>query len=215
MNIDQAIKDMKQSVNKEVSPKEVTAIQETPKEVIEVEDKKIGRPTKVTEAMQKRLVKLAEELFFIRSVAGEADLSVDTIERHLQDDRFKPFALLYTHALNKFIAHHQRLLMEYSKDKKMKDWRAEAHILTLCDKEFSERKYLTEAVSNQDAKILLMIKAEQLTIAGQQGQEMLKTVNPTPLQPNKISLLPFNTNKVEKSINKGKKKKTKAKKVSV
>ena len=99
-------------------------------------------------------------------------------------------------------------MMEYSKDKKTKDWRAEAHILTLCDKEYSERKYLTEAVSNQDAKILLLIKAEQLTLASQEGMKMLKgvkTLIDTPSKPESISLLPFDSKEVEQSIKDSKK----------
>jgi len=221
--IDQAIKDMKQSLNKsspgspisEPSNKEVRAIEVVTKEIEPVKPKEIGRPTKMTEAMQSKLIKLAEELFFIRSVAGEAGISVDTIERHLKDKDYEAFAVSYTYALNRFIAYHQRLMMEYAQDKKYKDWRAEAHILTLTDKEFSERKYLTDAISNQDAKIMLLIKAEQLTLASKAGMEMLKdvkTVNITEIQPEKISLLPFDTKEVEQSIKKGKKRKLKASK---
>ena len=170
--------------------------------------KKAGRPTIMTEEMQKRIIDLAEEYFFIRSIAGKAGVSVDTIERELvgrsdeNREANKDFALAFAYARNKFIAYHQQKMMEYATNKREADWRAEAHILTLCDKEFSERKYLTEAVANQDAKILMLIKAEKLTIASQQGQEMLKTVIDTPLQGQEaISLLPF---KPEDPKNKGK-----------
>ena len=199
--IDQALIDMKQAIspiNKEVI--------EASKEV--VVKKRAGRPTKMTPGMQDKLIKLAGELFFIRSIAGEAGISVDTIERHLKDKGFVDFAVSYTYALNSFIAKHQRLMMEYSKDKKTKDWRAEAHILTLCDKEYSERKYLTEAVSNQDAKILLLIKAEQLTLASQEGMKMLKgvkTLIDTPSKPESIPLLPFDSKEVRQSIKDSKK----------
>lgn len=203
--IDQAIKDMKQAIspiNKEV----IEVVSKESKEV--VVKKRAGRPTKMTPGMQDKLIKLAGELFFIRSVAGEAEISVDTIERHLKDKGFIDFAVSYTYALNSFIAKHQRLMMEYSKDKKTKDWRAEAHILTLCDKEYSERKYLTEAVSNQDAKILLLIKAEQLTLASQEGLKMLKgvkTLIDTPSKPESIPLLPFDSKEVRQSIKDSKK----------
>ena len=203
--IDQALKDMKQAISpgNSVNNKEVMEV--VSKEVVE---NKAGRPTKMTPGMQNKLIKLAGELFFIRSVAGEAGISVDTIERHLKDKGFIDFAVSYTYALNSFIAHHQRLMMKYSKDKKTKDWRAEAHILTLCDKEYSERKYLTEAVANQDAKILLLIKAEQLTLASQEGMKMLKgvkTLQHTPSKPESVPLLPFDSKEVKQSIKDSKK----------
>ena len=202
-NLDKAIKAMNESVsNKEVI--DIVPVKEV---------KKAGRPKLIDKAMEKRLIKLAEELFFIRSIAGEAGISVDTIERELrgrsdENREFnEEFALSFVYAQNKFIAYHQRLMMKYAKDKKTKDWRAEAHILTLCDKEFSERKYLTEAVANQDAKILMLIKAEQLTIATKEGKGMLEKVINTPSQgEEEVSLLPF---KPEDPKNKGKAKKTK------
>ena len=200
--LDKAIEDM----NLAVIP-----VSSESNKVIEIEDKtvkKVGRPTLMTDQMQKKVIKLAEELFFIRAIAGEAGVSVDTIERYLKHEDYKPFTLAFAYAQNKFIAFHQRLLMQYSKDKKTKDWRAEAHILTLCDKEYSERKYLTDAVTNQDAKIIMMIKAEQLNIAGQKGAKMLDNVVNTPLQDEPISLLPF---KEEDPKNKGKPKKGKNK----
>ena len=178
----------------------------TPEAVLKpVEVKAVGRPTKMTDQMKEKVIELAEEYFFIRSIAGKAGVSVDTIERELRGrsdenrEGNEEFALSFAYARNKFIAFHQDLLMKYASDKREKDWRAEAHILTLCDKEFSERKYLTEAVANQDAKILMLIKAEQLTIASKEGKEMLKTVDTTLLQPETISLLPFNPQEVEKS----------------
>ena len=195
--------------NKVVTVKAIEPVQE---------DKAIGRPKLIDMAMQIKLVKLAEELFFIRAISGEAGISVDTIERELKGrsdenrEGNKPFALAFAYAQNKFIAFHQRLMMKYATDKREKDWRAEAHILTLCDREYSERKYLTEAVSNQDAKILMLIKAEQLTIATKEGKKMLETVIDTPLQGEEaISLLPF---KPEDKKNKGKAKKVKNKGVN-
>lgn len=219
-DIRNAINEMNKAIEVEASKEVITAGEIDATEVettlmspftpkMSSETPKIGRPTKMTEAMQAILIKLAEELFFIRSVAGEAGISVDTIDRHLKDERFKPFASLYTHALNKFIAYHQRLLIQYSKDKKTKDWRAEKYILTIADKEYSERKYLTDAVSNQDAKINMLINAEKLTLAVQEGSKMLKEVDITPSQ-EKIGLLPFNEKKIKQSTKAGKKKRPSA-----
>ena len=198
MNIDQAIKDMKQSINKEVSPNEVEA-KDTPG--------KAGRPKVIDKVMEAKLIRLAEEYFFIRSIAGKAGISHKTIERYISDPGNIDFVSSFTQARDKWITDKQTKLETYASDKKTADWRAMQYLLTIADKEYSERKYLTDAVSNQDAKILLMIKAEQLTIASQAGNKMLESVIDTPLQSNKISLLPFNANKVAKASNKGKKKK--------
>ena len=187
-----------EAMNKAVSNKEVTDI------VPVKEVKKAGRPKLIDKAMEVRLIKLAEEYFFIRSIAGKAGISVETIQRYLTDKENKDFEASFVHGLNKFIAHHQDKLIEYAKDK-TKAWQAEKYILTLADKEFSERKYLTEAVANQDAKILMLIKAEQLTIAQSKGKEMLKNVD---IKGEEISLLPF---KPEDPKNKGKAKNVKNK----
>jgi len=202
MNKDDTLNNAIKAMNQAVIPVETVINKE-----VEIEPvKKVGRPTLMTEVMQKKVVRLAEELFFVRSIAGEAGISVDTIERELRGrsdenrEGNKEFALSFAYAQNKFIAYHQKKMMEYATNKREADWRAEAHILTLCDKEFSERKYLTEAVANQDAKILLLIKAEQLLIASQAGKEMLKEVDITPLKAEKISLLPFNEVKVKESV---------------
>jgi len=200
--LDQAIESMNQAI---IPVSSETVIN---KEVTEDEPKKIGRPTKMTDQMQKKVIKLTEELFFIRAIAGKAGVSVDTIEREIRgrsDENRKgneDFALSFMHAQNKFIAYHQRKMMQYAKDKRTKDWRAEAHILALTDKEYSERKYLTEAVANQDAKIFMQINAEKLTIAQEEGKIMLSGQNKS----ESISLRLFQPDKKakpERVINKG------------
>jgi len=194
--LDQAIESMNQAI---IPVSSETVIN---KEVTEDKPKKIGRPTKMTDQMQKRIIKLAEELFFIRSIAGKAGISYKTLERYLSEKENEDFILSFTHARDKWIADKQSKLETYALDKKTSDWRAMQYLLTIADKEFSERKYLTEAVANQDAKILMLIKAEKLTIASKQGQEMLESVINTPLQGQEaISLLPF---KPEDPKNKGK-----------
>jgi len=206
-SLNEAIEAMNQAIipisNKEIVSKPVIAI--------EPADKKRGRPTIMSQEMQERIIALAEEYFFIRSIAGEAGISYKTIERYLSEEGNKEFVLSFTHARDKWIADKQRKLEAFALDKKTSDWRAMQYLLTIADKEYSERKYLTEAVANQDAKILMLIKAEKLTIASQQGQEMLKTVINTPLQgQEKISLLPFepedpkNKGKAKTLKNKGK-----------
>jgi len=197
MKIDKAIEKMKNSVE---------VIKDKPV-------KKIGRPPVITEKKREEILRAAEELFHIRAIAGEVGISVDTIERHLKKEENKDFALAFAYAQNRYIAYHQRLMMQYAKDKREKDWRAEKYILTIADREYSERKYLTEAVANQDAKIMMLIKAEQLTLATKRGKEMLKTVANTDIQGKEdIDLLPF---KPEDPKNKGKAKKVKNKGESI
>ena len=209
-DIDKAISKMNEAIdNKEVIYPNGVSVNN---EVIPIKDKEVkqvGRPKLIDKVMERKLIKLAEEYFFIRSIVGKAGISKDTIERYLSDKENEAFATSFLHARDKWIAFHQDLLNQYAKDKKTKDWHAIKYLLTIADKEFSERKYLTEAVANQDAKILMLIKAEQLTIASKKGKEMLKTVINTPSQGEEsISLLPF---KPEDPKNKGKAKRQKNK----
>jgi len=223
--IDQVIMNMKQSLdqarkpigNKEVrsiDPKEIEPVKpETPKieeiALIEPYSRKHKTGVKLIDSrMRAILLKLAEKYFFYDAVSAKAGIYRARLSEELS--RNKPFEQSFAYARHKFIAYHQELLLKYARNKKEEDWRAEKYILTIADKEYSERKYLTDAVSNQDAKILLMIKAEQLTLAQKAGMEMLKdvkTVDTTEIQPEGISLLPFDTKEVKKSIKKGKKKK--------
>lgn len=218
MNIDQALKDMNESLpiksNKVIDTGTIDATKVETELMKPLKDKEVKKGRLMTKEMRVKVVRLAEEWFFIRSIAGKAGVSVDTIERELvgrsdeNREGNKEFALSFTRARDRWIAFHQNRLQEYAKDKKTKDWHSEKYLLTIADKEFSERKYLTEAVSNQEAKILMLIKAESLTIAQKQGKDMLKTVVNTPLQPEPISLLPFEQedrkNKGKAKVKKGK-----------
>ena len=161
----------------------------------------------IDERMRSILIRLAEKYYFYKVICAKAGIYEQRLNEELS--RNENFRLAFAYARYKFIAHHQQKLIEYAKDKKTKDWRAEQYLLTIADKEYSERKYLTEAVANQDAKILMLIKAEQLTIASKKGKKMLETVVNTPSQGEEsISLLPF---KPEDPKNKGKAKNVKNK----
>ena len=161
----------------------------------------------IDERMRSILLRLAEKYFFYDAICAKAGIYRQRLNEELRKN--EDFGHSFAYARHRFIAHHQDLLLQYARDKREKDWRAEKYILTIADKEYSERKYLTEAVANQDAKILMLIKAEQLTIASKKGKEMLKTVINTPSQGEEsISLLPF---KPEDPKNKGKAKNVKNK----
>ena len=208
-DIDKAISKMNEAIdNKEVIYPNGVSVNN---EVIPIKDKEVkqvGRPKLIDKVMEVKLIKLAEELFFIRSIAGEAGIDVKTIQRYLEDKENEDFVLSFMRGRDRWIASKQKQLETFSENRST-DWKAMKYLLTIADKEFSERKYLTEAVANQDAKILMLIKAEQLTIASKKGKEMLKTVINTPSQGEEsISLLPF---KPEDPKNKGKAKRQKNK----
>jgi len=205
MKIDKAIEAMNKEVDhKEIKPVDPETLEIPEKALIEPYSRKGGRKKLIDSRMRAILLKLAEKYFFYDAICARAGIYRQRLTEEIA--RSKQFGRSFAYARHKFIAYHQDLLMQYAHDKREKDWRAEKYILTIADKEYSERKYLTDAVANQDAKILLMIKTEQLTIAQQAGKKMLETMDITPLQKEKISLLPFNKKEVEQSINKGKKK---------
>jgi len=169
--------------------------------------KKIGRPPVITEKKREEILRAAEEVFFTQSIAAKVGIYRERITALVRKD--KDFALSLLHARDKWIAKKQALLEEYAQNKKTSDWRALKYLLTIADREYSERKYITEAVANQDAKIMMLIKAEQLTLATKRGKEMLKTVVNTDVKGKEdIDLLPF---KPEDPKNKGKAKKVKNK----
>jgi len=193
MKIDKALEAMKKSIIvKEDKP---------------IEKPKRGRPKVITEKKREEILRAAEEVFFVQSIAAKVGVYRERISQLVRED--KAFASSLLHARDKWIAQKQALLEEYAKDKKTSDWRALKYLLTIADRDYSERKYLTEAVANQDAKIMMLIKAEQLTIASKQGKKMLeKVINADVQGQEEINLLPF---KPEDPKNKGKAKTVKNK----
>ena len=216
MDINKAIERMNQAIipvssesNKAIEAKPVEPIE---KALIEPYSRKHKTGVKLFNSkLRASLVKLGKKYFFNKTVCAYAGIWEQRLREEL--GRNEEFRLAFTHAQACWIATKQKELESYAKNKSTSDWRALKYLLTIADKEFSERKYLTEAVANQDAKILMMIKAEQLTIASQKGQEMLKNVIDTPSQTEEtISLLPFQP---EDPKNKGKPKTVKNKGFSI
>ena len=201
--MNQALIPVSSPSNKVIEPKEVKAIEEA---LIEPYSRKHKTGVKLFNSkLRASLVRLAKKYFFHKTVCAYAGIWEQRLREEL--GRNEEFRLAFTHAQACWIATKQKELESYAKNKSTSDWRALKYLLTIADKEFSERKYLTEAVANQDAKILMLIKAEQLTIAGQKGSKMLENVIDTPLQTQEaISLLPFQE---EDPRNKGKAKSVK------
>ena len=191
-DLDQAIEDMNKSLqDSPESPETVInkALIDKPIEeaLIEPYSRKHKTGVKLFNSrLRANLVRLAKKYFFYKTICAYAGIW----ERRLTEELSKneEFRLAFTHAQAGWIADKQRLLEKYAIDKKESDWRAIKYLLTIADKEFSERKYLTDAVSNQDAKILMQINAEHLTIAQNQGKQMLSGI---PTESETISLRPF------------------------
>jgi len=169
MKIDKAIEKMKQSIE---AP-EVQESKEVKEEaLIEPFSRKHTTGKKLIDSkMRSILLKLAEKYFFYDAVCAKAGIYRQRLNEELT--RNKDFGHSFAYARHKFIAHHQQLLLQYAKDKREKDWRAEKYILTIADREYSERKYLTEAVANQDAKITMIIDARQLEQAKKEGMKLI------------------------------------------
>ena len=189
--LDKAIESMNQAIisvsSETVINKEVTEIEPVKEEaLIEPYSRKHKTGVKLFNSkLRANLVRLAKKYFFYKTICAYAGIW----EQRLVEEvgRNEAFRLAFTHARACWIATQQKELESYAKDKRTSDWRAKQYLLTIADKEFSERKYLTEAVANQDAKILMLIKAEKLTIAQQQANIMLSGH----IEPEKISLRPF------------------------
>jgi len=195
--INNAIEAMNKAIPGETSNKEVNKPIETPEiALIEPYSRKHKTGVKLIDRrMRAILLKLAEKYFFYDAVSAKAGIYRQRLTEEIS--RNKDFGRSFAYARHKFIALHQERLIAYAQDKREKDWRAEKYILTIADKEYSERKYLTEAVTNQDAKINMLIKTEQLNIAVREGKKLLETVDTQGQE--EISLLPFNPKKVEES----------------
>ena len=160
-----------------------------------IEKRPVGRPTIWTEDLRNKVLELVATWFFTDTIAGKAGIWKARINEELRKN--EEFASSFTHARSLWIADKQRQLEQYAKQKKEKDWRAIKYLLTIASKEFSERKYLTEAVANQDAKINLQINAEKLTIAQSQGMKLIGSN-----RPEDMSLLPFDPKRTEKKAKK-------------
>lgn len=204
--LSKAFKNMNKAIsNKEVIDTAVKAVNSVRK--VRTDKGKKHRPNKevrrdkgksrvIDKDKEIELIRLAEKWFFYRPICGRANISVEVLQRYLKEEGNKEFVLSFTHARDNWIANKQQLLQEYAIDKRESDWRAIKYLLTIADKDYSERKYLTDAVSNQEAKIIMLIKAQQLVIAKKEGS---KLIGSNVGDPEKISLLPFANKLVKKS----------------
>ncbi|MBA7588988.1 hypothetical protein ES708_31060 [subsurface metagenome] len=159
------------------------------------ERKKIGhRPTLLTPELRARLIRLFEEHFFLWIVAAEVDIYKEQICEWKREQ--KDFHNAVTHAQGKWIRQQMKLLDEYAKDKREKDWRALKYKLSIADAEFSDKKYLKEAPGKKDStQITIIINRRDLETA---EEEVTKIIGEGKTEEETISLIPFQEEKRKK-----------------
>lgn len=155
---------------------------------------KPGRPTILTPELKAKLIKLFEKHFFLWIVSAEADIYKQRIiewKNELED-----FRNAVTHAQGKWIRQQMKLLDQYAKDKREKDWRALKYKLSIADAEYSDKKYLKEAPGKKDStQITIIINRKDLETS---KEEAYKVIGETKLEEEPISLIPFKEEKKKK-----------------
>ena len=158
------------------------------------EKKKVGRPTILTPELKAKLIKLFEEHFFIAIVAARSDIYKYHIFEWIREQ--KDFNIAVTHARDKWIEQQMKLLDEYAKDKREKDWRALKYKLSIADIEYNDKKFLREAPGKRDStQITIIINRKDLETS---KIEASKVIGGGKLEEEPISLIPFQEQKKEK-----------------
>ena len=155
---------------------------------------KPGRPTIFTPELKAKLIKLFEEYFFIAIVAAKADIyraRIGEWEREGEDFRNDVM-----HARDKWIAQQMKLLDQYAKDKREKDWRALKYKLSIADIEYNDKKYLRDDSGKRDTPLInIIINQKDLATS---KKEAYKIIGGTKLREETVSLLPFREEEREK-----------------
>ncbi|GAH71028.1 unnamed protein product, partial [marine sediment metagenome] len=113
----------------------------------------------------------------------------------------KDFNASVTHARDKWIEQQMKLLDEYAKDKREKDWRALKYKLSIADIEYNDKKYLREAPGKRDStQITIIINRRDLETA---EEEAVKIIGEGKTEEETISLIPFQKEKRGKRGEKG------------
>ena len=164
------------------------------KEEKKKEKKKIGRPTILTPELRSKLIKLFEEHFFLWIVSAEADIYKQRIIEWKKEQ--EDFRNAVTHAQGKWIRRQMKLLDNYAKDKREKDWRALKYKLSIADAEFNDKKYLKEAPGKRDStQITIILDRRDLETS---KIEASKVIGESKLEEEPISLIPFQKEKEKK-----------------
>ncbi len=155
---------------------------------------KPGRPTIFTLELRSRLLELFEKHFFIAIVAATSDIYRQQIYEWIREQ--KDFQNDVTHARDKWIEQQMKLLDNYAKDKREKDWRALKYKLSIADIEYNDKKYLKEAPGKRDStQITIIINRKDLETS---KEEAYKVIGESKLEEEAISLIPFKEEKRKK-----------------
>jgi len=159
----------------------------------EKEKKKRGRPTIFTQELRAKLLKLFEKHFFVAIVAVEAGIYRRRVYEWRNED--EDFRNEVEHARGKWLAQQMKLLNEYAKDKKTKDWRAPKYLLSIADSEYNDKKYLREAPGKRDStQINIIIDQRDLETSEEEAD---KIIGETKTEEEPISLSLFEEEKKE------------------
>ena len=176
--------------NKEIPQSKLEPVKEEKKK----DKKKVGRPTILTQELRSKLIKLFEEHFFIAIVAASSDLYRQQIEEWEREQ--KDFNADVTHARDKWIKQQLKLLREYAKDKREKDWRALKYLLSIADIEYNDKKFLREAPGKREStQITIILDRRDLETS---KIEASKVIGESKLEEERISLIPFKEEKRKK-----------------
>ena len=158
------------------------------------EKKKVGRPTIFTPELRSKLLKLFEEHFFIAIVAARSDVYKYHIFDWIREQ--KAFNIAVTHARDKWIEQQMKLLDEYAKDKREKDWRALKYKLSIADAEYNDKKFLRDELGKRDStSITIIIDRRDLETSKEEAYKVIGEGKP---EREKISLIPFKEEKRKK-----------------
>ena len=158
------------------------------------EKKKVGRPTIFTPELRSKLLKLFEEHFFIAIVAARSDVYKYHIFDWIREQ--KAFNIAVTHARDKWIEQQMKLLDEYAKDKRKKDWRALKYKLSIADAEYNDKKFLRDELGKRDStSITIIIDRRDLETSKEEAYKVIGEGKP---EREKISLIPFKEEKRKK-----------------
>jgi len=176
--------------------KELIPVKEEKKEK---EKRKVGRPTILTPELRAELIRLFEEHFFMAVVASRSDIYRQQIFEWIREQ--KGFQTAVIHAKDKWIEQQLKLLREYARDKKTKDWRALKYLLSIADIEYNDKKYLREAPRKRDStQITIIIDRRDLKTAEEEAD---KIIGEGKVEEETISLIPFQKEKRGKRGEKG------------
>lgn len=190
------MKDKIKLINDEKIPIPERSKRKKDKEVSIISKEREGKKgnTLLTPELFAELIRLFKEHFFIGIVASSANIYRQNIWnwRNARED----FNLAVTHAQDGWIKQQMKLMDEYAKDKKTKDWRELKYKLSIADKEFNDKKWIKEEAGKSQLQALIInINQSDLTTS---KVEAMKLIGSSKSEKETVSLKIFNVDKPKK-----------------